>query len=424
MRALLYNLLWHFALPFIPLRLWWRGRKEPLYRRDWSQRFGLAYPARAGARPLIWLHAVSLGETRAVQPLVHALRERYAHHDFLVTHMTATGRAAAERLFGDFAEICFLPYDFPWAADRFLRHYRPALGIVMETEIWPNLLLRAEALGVPTALVNARLSEKSARGYTWLSDFARKTFSSLDMVAAQSTADASRLGNLGAANLHVTGNLKFDVPSGVIEPIPPFREWFAGRRVFFLASTREGEEKLVFDALINRSLPGDVLVVVVPRHPQRFDEVARLIQSRCPGFSRRSEGPPKADDRIYLGDSMGEMPAYYAACDVAFIGGSLLDYGAQNLIEACAQGAPVILGPSTFNFAQAAELAIAAGAAVQIKDADELLRTARLLLEDPARRAAMKEAGLVFCAAHRGATARTMALIEKLLPSNSPRATD
>ena len=414
----LYNLFWHLALPFVPLRLWWRGRKEPLYRHDWSQRFARTYPPLKNTQPLIWLHAVSLGETRAAQPLIHALRAQYPGHAFLITHMTATGRAAAQQLYGDFAELCFLPYDLPWTVTRFLRHYRPSLGIIMETEVWPNLLLRAEALGVPMALVNARLSERSAHGYARFGTFARAAFASFDLVLAQSESDAARLRGIGARNTEVSGNLKFDVPNEAGPSADLFKQWFAVRRVLLLASTREGEEELLLNALADKPLAADVLVVLVPRHPQRFDEIAQMLQKRGIKYVRRSElRGPAPSDAVFLGDSMGEMSAYYAACDLAFIGGSLLNYGAQNLIEACAQGAPVLLGPSTFNFAQAAELAMQHGAAIQVEDAGHLFQCAGALLDDPARRNAMSEAGLAFCAAHRGAARRTVAELAKILGS-------
>jgi 3-deoxy-D-manno-octulosonic-acid transferase len=412
-----YNALLHLALPALPLRLWWRGRKEPGYRTNVVQRFGIY----DGARPqgkLIWLHAVSLGETRAALPLLRALRERYPNHRFLVTQMTATGRAAASELYGEFAEIAWLPYDFPWAVQRFLRHFRPAVGIVMETELWPNLLSQCRRMGVPTLVVNARLSERSARGYARLGRFGRKVVCSVTTFGAQTDSDAARLQHLGARNVAVTGNLKFDVTpaAGHTERAVDFRALFGSRKVLLMASTREGEEAMILDALQRSSIGDDVLIVVVPRHPQRFDDVAALLQKRGLSFVRRSEARdvPK-DCRFVLGDSMGEMVGYYAACDLTFIGGSLLPYGAQNLIEACAVGAPVLIGPSTFNFAQAAQWAIEAGAARRVANADVLMRAAGELLESPEALAGMREAGLRFTAMHRGATARTLALIEPLL---------
>jgi len=411
----LYNVALHLALPYIPLRLWWRGRKEPGYRQHVGERFG-RYSARP-AQPIIWIHAVSLGETRAAQPLVTALRARFPDHALVVTHMTATGREAATSLYGEFATLAFLPYDLPWAVRRFVAHFRPRLGIVMETELWPNLLRECRRADVPVVLANARLSERSAEGYRRVGPLAREALADLAAVAAQTEGDAARLTALGAHGVAITGNLKFDIAAApdLTARGRELRRLFGERPVLLAASTREGEETLILDALARSPLSG-ALTVIVPRHPQRFDEVAALLRSRGLAFVRRSEGRPvPAEHAFALGDSMGEMTAYYAAADVAFIGGSLLPYGAQNLIEACAVGAPVVLGPSTFNFAQAAAEAIAAGAAVQVADADALARNAARLLSDAGTRRNMSEAGRRFCDAHRGATGRTMAIVERLL---------
>jgi 3-deoxy-D-manno-octulosonic-acid transferase len=367
---------------------------------------------------VLWVHAVSLGETRAAQPLVRALRERFPDHALVVTHMTATGREAARSLYGEFATLAFLPYDLPWAAQRFVAHFRPRLGIIMETELWPNLVRVCREAGVPVLLANARMSEKSARGYALVGSLARAALGDLAAIGAQTGADAERLGALGAHAVEVTGNLKFDVtaPPEVPARAQALRTLFGERPVFLAASTREGEEPLLLDALTRRPLPAGTLTLIVPRHPQRFDEVAALLSGRGHAFVRRSEARPVPGDcNFVLGDSMGEMSAYYAACDVAFIGGSLLPFGAQNLIEACAEGAPVLIGPSTFNFAEAAAEAVRLGAAVQVADADALLREAARLLGDAGARAWMGEAGEAFCAAHRGATARTMAIVERLV---------
>ncbi len=413
MKRAAYNALLHALLPLLPLRLWWRGRREPLYRTDVGQRFG-----RYGARPdgpVIWLHAVSLGETRAAQPLVRALRERYPDHRLLLTHMTATGRAAARELYPD-ALVAFLPYDYPWAVARFLDHFRPRLGVLMETEIWFNLVRGARARGIPMLLANARLSEKSARGYRRAGALIEEALGALD-VGAQTEGDAARLRALGARSVTVTGNLKFDIspPADVAVRAGSLRSLYGGRPVFLAGSTRDGEEALLLDALAARPL--DALAVIVPRHPQRFDEVAALIAKRGLACVRRSENRPAPPDcRVMLGDSMGEMSAYYASCDVALIGGSLLEYGAQNLIEAAAVGAPILIGPSSFNFAEATALAIEAGAAARVADAPDAVARAEALLRDAEARARMREAGLRFSAAHTGATRRTMALVERLVP--------
>lgn len=439
----IYNLVLHLSLPLVLLRLWWRGRREPGYREQWAQRLGrsLGHPEGAvsatisasasgapsaatppvadAAAPLIWLHAVSLGETRAAQPLVAALRTRYPQHRWLITHMTATGRAAARELYGAFAECAWLPYDLPWAMRAFFRRHHPAIGIVMETEVWPNLVRMAEAQRVPMLLVNARLSERSAAGYRRFAALTRPAFAALQ-VAAQTDADAARLINVGVQRIRVTGNLKFDfeAPPDTAERATALRQLFGGRKVLLASSTREGEETQLLTAW--KALPAawraGLLLVIVPRHPQRFDEVARLLDEQGVGCVRRSQGRPVPAERsVMLGDSMGELSAYYAASEVAFVGGSLVELGGQNLIEACAQGVPVLLGPHTFNFAQAAADAVAAGAALRVSDAAELMAVAQALLADPARCRHMGDAGRAFCAAHRGATARTVSAVQETL---------
>ena len=437
MARLLYSPLLHLALPWMLLRLWWRGRKEPGYRKDWQQRLGVyaALPqADSRAQPLIWLHAVSLGETRAAQPLIEALLARYPDHRLLITHMTATGREAAQSLYGGKALLAWLPYDFPWAVARFYAHFQPVLGVLMETEVWPNLARAARAPGIPLVLANARLSGKSLAGYQRAGALAREAFAGL-IVAAQTGADAARIKSLGAQRVVVAGNLKFDLNGGVAAAgeSAALRHLFGTGQVFLAASTREGEEALLLDALARAPFQTDTgtgtgaaaienggagtVTVIVPRHPQRFDAVAALLKQRGIGFSRRSENIPlPAGCHIVLGDSLGEMPLYYAACDCAFIGGSLVPLGGQNLIEACAQGTPVLIGPHTFNFADAAEQAVAAGAALRVASAAILLEEVQGLLNDPAQRARMGAAGRAFCERHRGATARTMEVIQAALP--------
>jgi 3-deoxy-D-manno-octulosonic-acid transferase len=380
-----------------------------------GERFG--FYRTAPAKPVMWLHAVSLGETRAAEPLLRALRDRHPDCDLLITQMTATGREAAQNLLGGSARVAWLPYDYPFAVRRFLLHFRPRLGILMETEIWFHLVAECEHLGVPLMLANARMSARSARGYAMVGPLVRGALRGLSAVAAQTAEDAERLRALGAREVEVTGNLKFDADPGAGSEslATQFRHRFGSRAVLLAASTREGEEELLLDALEQNSL-GDALLVIVPRHPQRFESVAQLLASRGLKFIRRSTNAPLAADcGIVLGDSMGEMAAYYRACDLAFVGGSLLPYGGQNLIEACAAGVPVLIGPYTYNFAQAAESAVAAGAAVRVDTAEEMIRVARSILQNIGLRERMGKAGVAFCAAHRGATERTLAICERLL---------
>jgi 3-deoxy-D-manno-octulosonic-acid transferase len=313
---------------------------------------------------------------------------------------------------------CYLPYDLPCAVRRFLAHHRPYAGMLMETELWPNLVAGCRRTGTPLLLVNARMSERSASGYARLASLTAETLGSLAAVGAQSEPDAQRLRALGATAVTVTGNLKFDrsAAAGDLAAGAALRTLFGARPVFLAASTRDGEEALVLEAV--RDAPVDLVTVIVPRHPQRFDEVARLLERLGIAYQRRSGGAAvHPGTRIVLGDSMGEMYAYYTACDVAFIGGSLLPLGGQNLLEACGVGRPVLIGPHTFNFAQASESAIAAGAAVRVADVAGLRRELLALLADAPRRAKMGEAGRAFMRRHEGATRRTIELLQGTLLS-------
>ena len=408
-----YTLALYLLLPFIPLRLLWRARKQRAYLRHWPERFGWYPPAAQPA--VIWIHAVSVGETRACAPLIDALQIRYPQHRILLTHMTPTGRETGRALFGTRVIQTYLPYDYPGAMRRFLSYFNPAFGLLMETELWPNLIAVCQQRGTPLALINARLSARSARGYARVAGLARDTLHALPLICAQTSADAERFTQLGARRITVTGNMKFDVappPDAADQALRLRALWGEQRAVALLASTREGEEALVLDAL-GTLLPHQLLVIV-PRHPQRFDTVAALLAARGIPFQRRSENAPiRADTQAILGDSMGEMFAYYGAADIAIIGGSLLPFGGQNLIEACAMGVPVILGPHTYNFAQAAEDAVAAGAALRVSDARDALTQVQRLLQDTATRKQMGEAAQRFAATHRGATARTLTAIEE-----------
>ncbi|HLS56109.1 MAG TPA: lipid IV(A) 3-deoxy-D-manno-octulosonic acid transferase [Zeimonas sp.] len=425
----LYTIAWYLAMPLVLAYLLWRSRRQPEYRRQLGERFGV-HELRTDMQPLIWLHAVSVGETRAAQPLVAALLEHYPGHEVLVTHMTPTGRETGAALFaGQPVHQAYLPYDYPFAARRFLRAWRPTIGIVLETELWPNLVATARREGVPMALVSARLSERSLRKARRWSTLIRPALASLDLVLAQTDADARRLAQLGRHAVPVVGNLKFDV---VAEPSLEARghrwraAWLAGRGTGALprfcviaASTREGEEALLLDAWAAQLQPPALasrfppLLVVVPRHPQRFDEVAALIEARGWRMARRSRlaDDQGCDAQVLLGDSMGEMAAYYALADVAIIGGSLLPFGGQNLIEACAAGVPVIVGPHTFNFGEASDQAIAADAAIRVPDAARAVGEALGLVLDAERLQSMSDRALAFTAQHRGATARTLAAL-------------
>jgi 3-deoxy-D-manno-octulosonic-acid transferase len=410
-----YTALTYVVLPVALAKLAWRSRREPDYAAHVPERLG-RYAAQKPARPLIWIHAVSVGETRAAEPLVRALRARYPDHAILMTHMTPTGRRTGVALFGDTVLRAYLPYDFPRGVTHFLDHFAPRVGVIMETEIWPNLVASCKARGVPLVLANARLSARSARGYRRLGSLAREAVGAFSEIAAQTADDAQRFEALGARSVTVTGSLKFDV-APPLEQLARGRAWREScgpRPVLLAASTRAGEEALVLDAYAQ--IAGNPLLVLVPRHPQRFDEVASLLRERGLRYARRSAGDPVAPDiDVLLGDSMGEMPAYYAACDLAFVGGSLVPSGGQNFIEACAVGTPVLLGPHTYNFAEAAARAIAGGAALRVDNPSDLAHVATRLLADRDARAQMAQHGLAFAHAHQGATGKVMAAIEGMM---------
>ena len=414
MTRFFYSLIFYLVTPLILLRLLWRARKQPAYLQHLGERFG--FYGEKPAQPLIWVHAVSVGETRAAQPLIEALQKSWPDHRILLTGMTPTGRAAGLEVYGDSVIQAYLPYDIPVTVNRFFRHFSPVFGVLMETEVWPNLLAAAQAQKVPVVLANARLSARSARGYGRIAGLVRPAFAAFKAVAAQTAQDAQRLHELGVLSAEVCGNLKFDVTpaEGKLALGRHWRSLLGKRPVWLAASTREGEETLVLNAWRIMAQP-NALLVLVPRHPQRFNEVAALLAAEGINCIRRGEGLPDASTQVWLGDSMGEMAAYFALADFAFIGGSLLPLGGQNLIEAAACGCPVLVGPHTFNFTQATEDAIAAGAAKRVLDADALGRQAGELFSDPDQLAKMRQSAVAFAAAHRGATAKTVALIARVM---------
>jgi 3-deoxy-D-manno-octulosonic-acid transferase len=330
--------------------------------------------------------------------------------------MTAAGRDAIDQAFGQSVIAAHLPYDYAFAVRRFLGHFRPSVGVLIETELWINLLAECRRRSIPVMLASGRMSQKSARGYRRLSGLTRPAFEGLAAVCAQTEDDASRIAALGAHHVSVAGNLKFDfVPdAGLLGAGGVLKSAWAPRKAILLASTREGEEIPLLQAFLARR-SGAPLLIMVPRHPQRFESVAALITAAGMTYVRRSRREPIGPADVLLGDTMGEMATYYSAADVAIVGGSLLPYGGQNLIEACAIGVPVVIGPHVHNFSEAVRLAVEAGAAVQVSDAGEAIGVALELLGDPARCAAMGAAGLAFCAAHRGATAKHLAAVKSLL---------
>ena len=425
----IYTLTLWLLLPYVLLRLVWRARKQREYLHNIGERFGM-YSVRSD-KPVIWLHAVSVGETRATQSLVNKLLASYPMHNILLTHTTPTGRSASQQIYGDRVMRVYLPYDYPFAVDGFLLHFRPQLGILMETEIWFNLIHACRLNGVPLMLLNARMSEKSARGYARFAHLTRDALGELSAISAQTSDDAARLTSLGANKVSVMGNLKFDIdpPHTMLELGKRLREQFGPmRNIFLAASTREGEEMLLLDALQDFQIEG-LLLVIVPRHPQRFTAIADLLEQRRISFLRRSEMGheinPCSDSlqrqrvpqgvQVVLGDSMGEMFAYYAAADLAYIGGSLLPYGGQNLIESCAVGTPVLVGPHMYNFDEATRLAVSCGAAIQVRDVAGLVNEARRLFLESGKLDIMRHQCIKFVQSNRGATETALQLVDRQL---------
>ena len=416
----LYSFVLWLATPVYLARLWWRGAAEPAYRKRLAERLGrYALPPRRGQGGVVWVHAVSLGETLAAAPLVAALRTELPQMRLLLTCSTATGVAAGRDLLHADDDQAWFPYDTPGAVRRFLKRYRPAVGVVMETEVWPNLMHATRNAQVPMVLANARLSAKSQRKGRRFDVLLRPALAAFNRVLAQTARDAQRLRESGAKPVEVCGNTKFDItpPAKLLVHGHAWRQTLA-RPVVLMAVSREGEDQPLLDAW--RALPEPrPLLVIVPRHPQRFDEVAALIERNGFSLQRRSswaDTPPAAAATadVWLGDSMAEMPLYYAMADVALLGGSFAPLGGQNLIEAAACGCPLVLGPHTFNFEDAAQLAIEAGAAVRMTDLHHAVRRAVALAHDPHRNDWV-EAALAFAGSHRGATERMAQRIAMLL---------
>lgn len=424
MSLFVYSLAFYLLIPFALLRLLVRSVKAPAYRQRWAERFGFfRLPSSwRSERTVIWVHAVSVGETVAAVPLVRWIQTRYPDHQLVISTMTPTGSERVRAQFGESVFHVYLPYDLPGAMARAIRRLNPALLIVMETELWPNLLWRCQRAGCRTLLVNARLSEKSARGYRRLGPLTRAMLARLDVIAAQAPADAERFIALGAQpdRVHVAGSLKFDVtPPPSSEEVPPFFARLARmeRPVLVAASTREGEEEKVLDAFracLTR-VP-DLLLVLVPRHPERFNSVARLCEDRQFTVLRRSSDQPcDPGIQVLLGDSMGEMWQYYRLADVAFVGGSLVDTGCHNVLEPAALGLPVLIGPSRFNFEAICNLLQASGALIAVADPEDLAQQVMQLLDNPSWREAMGRSGRQIVESNRGCLQQLGTLIETQL---------
>jgi 3-deoxy-D-manno-octulosonic-acid transferase len=427
-----YQLLWHLLLPLAFLRLAWRTRHSSDYLNHFTERLGFAY-GKTIIQGSVWIHAVSVGETRAAQPLVEAYLER--GETVLLTHMTLNGRRTGTVLFakaiaaGQLRQV-YLPYDLCWSVANFIRAFKPKFGLFMETEAWPTIVFYCAEIRLPLFLVNARLSERSARRVNRFGKAGRSLFQAFSGILAQTQFDADRYRSLGVKNVEIVGNLKFDVP---LDPslVQQGKSWkqelHANQRLMVCAaSTRDGEEAIILqawkDLLLSNTFDVAPLLCLVPRHPERFSEVADQIRDTGLKFLCRTEWmeAPKGDANVdvILGDSMGEMPMYYSAADLVLMGGSLLPFGGQNLIEACAAGCPVLLGEYTYNFQQAALDAIAIGAAKRIQgelilsEPVALMESLKELLLNTAELAMMSSAAKAYSIEHQGATKKILAALE------------
>lgn len=415
----LYSLLISCAAPCAFAVVLWRGLRDRSYWQGLAERFGLGPMVSA---PSVWLHAVSLGEMSAAAPLIHAIRTRHSRLPLLLTTATPAGRARAQALFGASVDVRFLPYDTPGSVRRFLARARPRLAVIMETELWPNLFRECERRGVRVLLANARLSAKSVARYRRFGSLFSGLFTANVQVAAQSAEDASRFQSIGSApeRTHVAGNVKFDLQlaAGIIDQGRSLRAAFgSGRPVWIAGSTHAGEEEQLLDAhaRLLAEMP-DALLLLVPRHKDRFAAVTELLVRRGVRFARRSGGVvPDAGSQVLLVDTVGELALLYACADVAFVGGSLVAVGGHNLLEPAALGLPVLTGPHYFNSREIAQLLLERGAALQVADAQELAAVLRRLLDDPQERRRIGAAGKQIVESNRGSVARLLALTDPWL---------
>ncbi|WP_342653820.1 lipid IV(A) 3-deoxy-D-manno-octulosonic acid transferase [Pseudomonas sp. F3-2] len=423
MNRTLYTFLFHLGLPFIALRLWLRARKAPAYAQRIGERFAFGLPAMQ--RGGIWVHAVSVGESIAAAPMIRALLTRYPQLPVTITCMTPTGSERIQSMFANEPRVqhCYLPYDFPWAASRFLDHVQPKIGVIMETELWPNHIHQCAKRGIPTVLANARLSERSARGYARFARLTRPMLAEMSLIASQTQVEAQRFLDLGARaeSVVVTGSIKFDltIDPQLLERAEQQREaWgLVQRPVWIAASTHAGEDEVVLSAHrdVLQSHP-DALLIVVPRHPERFGSVFELTRQQ--GFSsvRRSTGDPVTQaTSVLVGDTMGELLFLYALADIAFVGGSLVPNGGHNLLEPAALDKPVLSGPHLFNFLEIAAMLRGAGALEEASDSAALAASVKRLIEHPEAAKAMADAGLAVMKANQGALQKLLNGIGSLL---------
>lgn len=427
-----YTVIFILALPAIFSRLWWKDKKVPGYRIRWPERFGV-FPAinTLTERPLVWVHAVSVGEVVAATPLIHRLLD-LEHIRVVVTTMTPTGSERVRASFGRRVFHVYAPYDLPWTVRSFLRRTQPVLGIIMETELWPNVLSVCAEQNLPVILANARLSARSARGYSRFPLTSRRLVNHLSHVAAQNRPDGKRFLRLGLPpeKLTITGNIKFDirVPPTTVHAAQDLRQLYRGnqqRPIVVAASTHEGEESQILQAFaqILERHP-QTLLVLVPRHPERFDSVAQLCQQSFVTERRSQVHAPAPETQVFVGDTMGEMMLFYGCADIAFVGGSLIPRGGHNTLEPAYWGLPILCGPHVFNFADISKRLLERGGMIQVNSPEQLAQQIGDWLDAPTERSRAGRQAQAFFQANRGAIDRLMALVTRYVPPTTTQDSD
>ncbi|WP_299181250.1 lipid IV(A) 3-deoxy-D-manno-octulosonic acid transferase [uncultured Neptuniibacter sp.] len=421
MNRTLYTFLFYLALPVILMLLWWRGIKAPAYRKRWRERLGFFTPRHSETEQPLWIHAVSVGETLAIVPLVKLIQARHPDLPIVMTTMTPTGAERVQANFGESVTHYYCPYDVPCALGRFLKKVNPRAAIIVETELWPNLVAACAKRDLPILVANARLSARSAKGYARFGKMAAEMLEQIDLIAVQNSTDGQRFLDLGLPQsaMNVTGSIKFDVkaPEGSERLALALRDmWGKERPVLVGASTHEGEEQVLltlYKALLD-DYPG-LLLILVPRHPERFDSVAQLIKSEGLKIARRSHGQqPSSQTQVYLGDTMGELMKLLAAADIAFVGGSLVERGGHNPLEPAVLKKPVLMGPYFFNFQLICDALQEAGGLWVVDDQTMLIEQTKQLLEEPSLQQSVGEKGYAFVKQNQGALERLYTLTVKV----------
>ncbi len=421
----LYTLVIYFLAPFVLLRLFVLGFKNPAYKIRWQERFGFFTWEKIN-KPVLWVHAVSVGEVNAATPIINRLLEKYSHYQILVTTVTPTGAYTLEQHFGNDIRHLYLPYDLPFAVKRFIRYIKPSILITMETEIWPNLYDACRHSNIPVLIINARLSEKSSKGYQLVSGLMKQTLQKVNVIAAQTAMDAERFISFGADQdkVVIAGNLKFDitVPHSISEQAESLKRYFSvNRPVWIAASTQEGEEEIILKVhqVICKKYP-DAILILAPRHPERVSKVASICDAMKMQYIKRTEQKTfPSDVNVYILDTLGELQLHYAAAQIAFVGGSLVNRGGQNMMEPASLGLPVISGPHTYNFAEITELLTAQGALITVVNEQDLANELSQLLGDANRRHNIGEKGLQVIEENKGNINKLMEIIEPYLSGHA-----